>query len=125
MRELMKQIVHIYSASKLLPYVLEGLRSKNNRSRIECVDFVGYLIDYYGAEVDYLFCFFFLFYISVFRVLNKSWKLSVLQITGQLKSLQLVAGLTSERDGDLRKAALNTLATAYKSLGMCFWCFRF
>ncbi|XP_039113731.1 protein MOR1 [Dioscorea cayenensis subsp. rotundata] len=92
MRELMKQIVHIYSASKLLPYVLEGLRSKNNRSRIECVDFVGYLIDYYGAE-----------------------------ITGQLKSLQLVAGLTSERDGDLRKAALNTLATAYKSLGEDIW----
>ncbi|KAH7654180.1 cytoskeleton-associated protein 5 [Dioscorea alata] len=92
MRELMKQIVHIYSASKLLPYVLEGLRSKNNRSRIECVDFVGYLIDYYGAE-----------------------------IMGQLKSLQLVAGLTSERDGDLRKAALNTLATAYKSLGEDIW----
>ncbi|KAJ0975552.1 hypothetical protein J5N97_017517 [Dioscorea zingiberensis] len=92
MRELMKQIVHIYSASKLLPFVLEGLRSKNNRSRIECVDLVGYLIDYYGAE-----------------------------ITGQLKSLQLVACLTSERDGEIRKAALNTLATAYKNLGEDIW----
>ncbi|XP_008804673.2 protein MOR1-like isoform X2 [Phoenix dactylifera] len=92
MRELMKQIVAIYSASKLLPYILEGLRSKNNRTRIECVDLVGYLIDHYGAE-----------------------------ISGQLKSLQLVAGLTSERDGEIRKAALNTMATAYKNLGEDVW----
>lgn len=91
-RELMKQIVSIYSASKLLPYVLEGLRSKNNRTRIECVDLIGYLIDHYGAE-----------------------------ISGQLKSLQLVATLTSERDGEIRKAALNTMATAYKNLGDEVW----
>ncbi|OAY83553.1 protein MOR1 isoform X1 [Ananas comosus] len=92
MRELMKQIVNVYSAPKLLPYILEGLRSKNNRTRIECVDFVGHLIDHHGAE-----------------------------ICGQLKSLQLVAGLTSERDGEIRKAALNTLATAYKNLGEDVW----
>ncbi|ONK78042.1 uncharacterized protein A4U43_C02F13600 [Asparagus officinalis] len=91
-RELMKQIVSIYSASKLLPYVLEGLRSKNNRTRIECVDLVGYLFDHYGAEIG-----------------------------GQLKSLQLVAALTSERDGEIRKAALNTMATAYKNLGDDVW----
>ncbi|OVA00544.1 HEAT [Macleaya cordata] len=92
MRELTKQIARIYSASKLFPYILEGLRSKNNRSRIECVDLVGFLIDNHGAE-----------------------------ISGQLKSLQLVAALTSERDGELRKAALNTLATAYKNLGEDVW----
>ena len=40
-----------------------------------------------------------------------------LQIAGQLKSLQIVASLTAERDGELRKAALNTLATGYKILG--------
>ncbi|KAJ6841944.1 protein MOR1-like [Iris pallida] len=94
MRELMKQIVSIYSASKLFPYILEGLRSKNNRTRIECVDLVGYLIDNYGNEVS-----------------------------GQFKSLQLVAGLTSERDGEIRKAALNTMATAYKNLGEDVWRF--
>ncbi|KAJ8510590.1 hypothetical protein OPV22_001024 [Ensete ventricosum] len=92
MRELMKQIVNIYSASKFLPYVLEGLRSKNNRTRIENVDFIEYLIDHYGAE-----------------------------ISGQLKCLQLVAGLTSERDGEIRKAALNTMATAYKIIGEDVW----
>ncbi|XP_064951030.1 protein MOR1-like isoform X2 [Musa acuminata AAA Group] len=92
MREMMKQIVIIYSASKFLPYILEGLRSKNNRTRIECVDFIEYLIDHYGAEIG-----------------------------GQLKCLQLVAGLTSERDGEIRKAALNTMATAYKNLGEDVW----
>ncbi|XP_074572008.1 protein MOR1-like isoform X1 [Curcuma longa] len=92
MRELMKKIVTNYSASKFFPYILEGLRSKNNRTRIECVDFIEYLLDHYGAE-----------------------------ISGQLKSLQLVAGLTSERDGEIRKAALNTLATAYKHLGEDVW----
>uniref|UniRef100_A0A1D1XIA6 Protein MOR1 n=1 Tax=Anthurium amnicola TaxID=1678845 RepID=A0A1D1XIA6_9ARAE len=92
LRELTKQIVHVYPASKLFPYILEGLRSKNNRTRIECVDLVGFLVEHYGAE-----------------------------ISGQLKSLQLVAGLTSERDGELRKAALNALATAYKILGEDIW----
>jgi hypothetical protein len=43
------------------------------------------------------------------------------QISGQLKSLQIVASLTAERDGEIRKAALNTLALGYKILGMP-WC---
>jgi len=50
------------------------------------------------------------------------------QITGQLKSLQAVASLTAERDGETRKAALNTLATGYKILGMPHpleLCFKF
>ncbi|XP_058078323.1 protein MOR1 isoform X2 [Magnolia sinica] len=92
MRELTKQVVRIYSASKLLPYILEGLRSKNNRTRIECVDLIGFLIDHHGPEIG-----------------------------GQLKSLQHVAALTSERDGEIRKAALNTLTTAYKNLGEDVW----
>ncbi|KAL5994649.1 Protein MICROTUBULE ORGANIZATION 1 [Asimina triloba] len=94
LRELMKQIVGIYSASKLLPFVLEGLRSKNNRTRIECVDLIGFLIDNHESEIG-----------------------------GQLKSLQHVAALTSERDGEIRKAALNTLTTAYKHLGDDVWKF--
>ncbi|XP_073058654.1 protein MOR1 isoform X1 [Primulina eburnea] len=92
MRELMKQMIHMYSAAKTFPYVLEGLRSRNNRTRIECADLVGFLLDNYGAE-----------------------------ISGQLKSLQIVASLTAERDGDARKAALNTLAIGYKILGEDIW----
>lgn len=51
MRELTKQIVHIYSATKSFPYILEGLRSKNNRTRIECADLVGFMMDHHAAEV--------------------------------------------------------------------------
>ncbi|KAK1424197.1 hypothetical protein QVD17_19518 [Tagetes erecta] len=87
-KELMKQIIHSYSAAKTLPYILEGLRSRNNRARIECADLVGFLLDNNGSE-----------------------------ISGQLKSLQIVASLTAERDGELRKAALNCLATGYKIFG--------
>ncbi|KAG6383715.1 hypothetical protein SASPL_156516 [Salvia splendens] len=83
----MKQVIQTYSAAKTFPYILEGLRSRNNRTRIECADHVGFLLDNYGAE-----------------------------IIGQLKSLQIVASLTAERDGDTRKAALNTLAIGYKIL---------
>ncbi|XP_052201183.1 protein MOR1 isoform X2 [Diospyros lotus] len=92
MRELIKQISHAYSAAKTFPYILEGLRSRNNRTRIECTDLVGFLIDNHGTE-----------------------------IAGQLKSLQIVASLTAERDGEIRKAALNTLATGYKILGDDIW----
>ncbi|KAF3582062.1 hypothetical protein DY000_02029390 [Brassica cretica] len=82
MRELMKQIIQAYSVAKTYPYILEGLRSKNNRTRIECTDLIGYLLETCGTE-----------------------------ISGLLKYLNMVASLTAERDGELRKAALNTMAT--------------
>ncbi|KFK36460.1 hypothetical protein AALP_AA4G127500 [Arabis alpina] len=92
MRELMKQIIHAYSVAKTYPYILEGLRSKNNRTRIECADLIGYLLETCGTE-----------------------------ISGLLKYLNMVASLTAERDGELRKAALNTMATGYKILGDDIW----
>lgn len=52
MRELTKLIIHTYSAAKTFPYVLEALRSRNNRTRIECVDLVAYLLDNHGSEVS-------------------------------------------------------------------------
>lgn len=55
MRELTKQLVQVYSATKIYTYILDGLRSKNNRTRIECVDLVGFFIDHHGAEVRGLF----------------------------------------------------------------------
>ncbi|EOA29247.1 hypothetical protein CARUB_v10025521mg [Capsella rubella] len=92
MRELMKQIIQAYSVAKTYPYILEGLRSKNNRTRIECTDLIGYLLETCGTE-----------------------------ISGLLKYLNMVASLTAERDGELRKAALNTMATGYKILGGDIW----
>ncbi|CAE6031338.1 unnamed protein product [Arabidopsis arenosa] len=92
MRELMKQIIQAYSVAKTYPYILEGLRSKNNRTRIECTDLIGYLLETCGTEIG-----------------------------GLLKYLNMVASLTAERDGELRKAALNTMATGYKILGDDIW----
>lgn len=92
MRELIKQIIHAFSATKAFPYILEGLRSRNNRTRIECSDLVGFIMDNHGTE-----------------------------IVGQLKNLHIVAHLTAERDGETRKAALNALATGYKILGDDIW----
>ncbi|XP_062096933.1 chromatin-remodeling ATPase INO80-like [Humulus lupulus] len=44
-----------------------------------------------------------------------------MKISGQLKSLQIFASLTAERDGEIRKTALNTLTTGYKILGEDIW----
>ncbi|KAI7982140.1 Protein MOR1 [Camellia lanceoleosa] len=112
MRKLIKQIIHAFSAAKTFPYVLEGLRSRNNRTRIERVDLVGFLIDNHGAEVKYGMLF------DLFSSLKGTESSIIsLQIVEQLKSLQLVASLTAERDGEIQKAALNTLATGYKIFG--------
>jgi len=45
-----------------------------------------------------------------------------MQVGGLMKNLPSVAALTAKRDGEIRKAALNTLATTYKNLRMdpCF-----
>lgn len=92
MRELTRLICCIYPASKLFVYILEGLKSKNNRTRIESVDHIGFMIDRYGVEM-----------------------------AGPTKALQLISALTSERDGEIRKSALQTLAVAYKILGDDIW----
>ncbi|CAI9270888.1 unnamed protein product [Lactuca saligna] len=39
-------------------------------------------------------------------------------ISGQKKNLRIVANLTVERDGELKKAALNCFASGYKILGV-------
>ena len=55
MRELIKQIILTYSAAKTFPYIQEGLRSRNNRTRIECVDLVGFLLENHVSEVKSLY----------------------------------------------------------------------
>jgi len=84
MRELAKQILHAYSATKSFPYILEGLRSKNNRTRIECADLVGFLIDQHGAEVqlDNLCCCSYwlvlLILTSIFYCFTDKWTVKVI-----------------------------------------------
>lgn len=91
-RELVRLLCCLYPSSKIFTFLLDGLRSKNNRTKIECVEQLGFLIERYGVEVG-----------------------------GSGKGLQSVVALTTERDGDLRKASLNTLAVAYAILGEDVW----
>ncbi|VFQ87609.1 unnamed protein product [Cuscuta campestris] len=98
MRALMKKVILTHSAAKTFPYILEGLRSRNSRTRIECVDLIGFLLDNHGTEARFQ---------TEFLLF--------------LKSLQIVCSLTLERNGELRKAALNTLALGYKLLGDDIW----
>ncbi|KAL4563558.1 hypothetical protein LXL04_027601 [Taraxacum kok-saghyz] len=115
LRELMKQIIHTYSAAKTFPYILEGLRSRNNRTKIECTDLVGYLLDNHYTELDN-------HYTEVVNIpFDHHHHHMIMQISGQLKNLQIVASLTAERDGELRKAALNCFAIGYKILGDEIW----
>ncbi|CAL5437041.1 unnamed protein product [Camellia sinensis] len=100
----------------LMKYFREDLRSRNNQTRIKCVDLVGFLIDNHGARVKYGMLF------DLFSSLKGTdSSIICLQIVGQLNSLQLVASLTVERDGEIRKATLNTLATGYKIFGDDIW----
>ncbi|GAQ86856.1 Armadillo repeat superfamily protein [Klebsormidium nitens] len=91
-RKLMRQITMVYPASKFFAFLVEGVRSKNNRTRIECVDEVGNLMDRHGVE-----------------------------IVGSTKALQVIAAITAERDVTLRNVSLLTLTTAYKILGDDVW----
>ena len=120
--------------------MIEGLKSKNNRTRIECVENVEFMIEQCGIEVMcdssqpdvfvalsimswwsfnimisgnyFLGCYF-----SIYCYQSHNYLLFK-QIVGSTKSLQSIAAFTVERDGDIRKAALQTLATAYKVLGI-------
>lgn len=55
MRELVKVLCNICPASKVLAYIVDGIRSKNNRTRIEAVEHIGSMIDRYGIGVSGLF----------------------------------------------------------------------
>ncbi|KAG0602469.1 hypothetical protein M758_10G016500 [Ceratodon purpureus] len=91
-RELTRLLCSIYPAPKVFGYMVDGLKSKNNRTRIECVENIEFMIEQCGIE-----------------------------IVGSTKALQSIAALTVERDGDIRKASLAALATAYKILGEDIW----
>lgn len=75
--------------------LLEGTRSKNNRSRVECVEEMGCIVQRHGV--------------------------GSLKSTGKEKVLPLVAKLVGERDKALRGAALSTLAIVYTSEGDAVW----
>ncbi|ROT81421.1 Cytoskeleton-associated protein 5 [Penaeus vannamei] len=47
-RNIAKLICNIYPASKVSPYMMDGLKAKNARQRAECLEAMGNLIEVYG-----------------------------------------------------------------------------
>lgn len=80
MRELTKSLCCVYPASKVFVFVSEGLRSKNNKTRIECVDHIGVLVDRYGIEVG-LYTNFKPRISKLFLLLNHIWSAQHFRLT--------------------------------------------
>ncbi|XP_071537702.1 cytoskeleton-associated protein 5 isoform X3 [Panulirus ornatus] len=85
-RNIAKLICNIYPASKVSPYMLEGLKAKNARQRAECLEAIGSLIDVYGMPV----C-------------QPSPGVALKEIAKQI----------ADRDNSVRNAALNSLVQVY------------
>ncbi|XP_066599618.1 protein mini spindles isoform X2 [Prorops nasuta] len=85
-RALFKQIALVYPVSKLFPYVMEGLKSKNARQRTECLDQVGSLIENYGVTI----C-------------QPSPSVALKEVAKQI----------ADRDNSVRNAALNCIVQAF------------
>lgn len=80
---LLERLCFVFPASKLVPFLLVGLRSKNNRTRAACVD-------------------------QLHRIAkDRGW-----QAVGR-KGMRAVAPLVGERDHELRTCALELLQTAW------------
>nr|XP_058951305.1 cytoskeleton-associated protein 5-like isoform X2 [Pocillopora verrucosa] len=89
-RNLFKLLTKIYPASKLFNYVMEGLPSKNSKTRMECLEELGSLIQVYG--------------------------MNVCQPTPP-KALAAIAAQIGDRDNGVRNAALNAVVEAYFLVG--------
>ncbi len=88
-REIFRKMTFIFPPSKLLTCYLEnGLPSKNARVRAECLGEVGYLFSKNG-----------------------------LQVCSPSRTLPVIAKQISDRDANVRTAALSALGEAYKIIG--------
>ena len=83
-----RQICRIYPASKNFSFFIDGLKNKNSRTRVECLDELEKLLSRNG--------------------------LSVLQPS---RHLSLIGSLISDRDSQVRNAALNVLVQANQLMG--------
>nr|XP_045625375.1 cytoskeleton-associated protein 5-A-like isoform X2 [Procambarus clarkii] len=85
-RNIAKLICNIYPASKVSPYMMEGLKAKNARQRAECLEAISNLIEVYG--------------------------MSVCQPSPGV-ALKEIAKQIADRDNSVRNAALNALVQVY------------
>jgi len=89
-RNLFKLLTKIYPASKLFNYVMEGITSKNSKTRMECLEELGSLIQVFG--------------------------MNVCQPTPP-KAVAAIAAQIGDRDNGVRNAALNAVVEAYFLVG--------
>lgn len=85
-RNIARLICHIYPASKVSPYMMEGLKAKNARQRAECLEAIGNLIETHGTIVCQ---------------------------PSPPVALKDVAKQIADRDNSVRNAALNCLVQVY------------
>ena len=85
-RTMFKRLRQVYPVSKLCPYIVEGIKSKNAKQRTECLDDIGSMIRDYGINV-----------------LQPSPPTSMKEMAKQI----------ADRDTAVRNAALNAITEAY------------
>lgn len=89
-RGLLKCVIKVYPASKLFNYIADGLKSKNSKTRTECLSEIAYLISVYGESVCQ---------------------------PSPAKALPAVAAQIADRDNGVRNAALNAIVEVYNLVG--------
>ncbi|KAK3702253.1 hypothetical protein QZH41_019815, partial [Actinostola sp. cb2023] len=89
-RKLFKLLTKIYPASKMFTYVSEGLTSKNSKTRTECLEELGCLIQVFGMNVCQ---------------------------PSPPKAIANIATQIGDRDNGVRNAALNAIVEAYFLVG--------
>ncbi|VDQ04261.1 unnamed protein product [Trichobilharzia regenti] len=93
-RGIMKLVVNLYPPSRLFTYLTNGIKAKTNKTRQECLDEMGSLIDRFG--------------------------LNVCQPSVPV-AIKLIAQQIGDRDSGVRSAALNSLLSAYAIVGEQLW----
>lgn len=88
-RSIFKLICKVYPASKMFTYLLDGLKSKNSKQRMECLEELGSLIESHG--------------------------INICQPT-PAQALKIIASNIADRDNGVRNAALNSTVVAYMIL---------
>ncbi|XP_022338484.2 cytoskeleton-associated protein 5-like [Crassostrea virginica] len=89
-RGIIKILYKLYPVSKMFTFLMDGIKSKNAKQRMECIEELGNLIEAYGISV----C-------------QPSPSVAVKNIAGQI----------GDRDNGVRNAALNAAVQAYMDVG--------
>ncbi|KAJ1559763.1 Microtubule-associated protein, microtubule dynamics during spindle orientation, partial [Cladochytrium tenue] len=90
-RGIMRQSCRVFPASKLFVFILDGLKSKNARTRAECLEELGDLIKRNG--------------------------MAVCGASNGAKAMPLIAAQISDGDAKVRNAALVAIGQAYQLVG--------